>query len=97
MSEPKGRQRSRPAPKKAPEPKGETLLPSEVKAQRELAEAAGYVSSYPDEGQALVATIEDRCDSCQWTLFVSLINEVFCVNPKCTERNVRLVSVEEAS
>lgn len=91
MSEPKGRQRPRPAPKKAPVPKGETLLPSEVRAQRELAEAAGYVSPYPAPGEAIVTTIEDRC-GCHWTLFVSLTNGVFCVNPKCTQRGIRLVA-----
>ena len=82
---------------KKPPATGETLLPSEVKAQRELAEAAGYVSPYPAEGQALVATIEDRCGGCRWTLYVSMRNDVWCANPKCTEYGVLLMAEDVAS
>lgn len=52
---------------------------------RQGAVAAGYVSPYPDPGEFPVSSIEDRCESCGWTLFLSLELAVYCPNEKCAE------------
>lgn len=70
-----------------------TKRPRETAAQRaerekaelrEIAVAAGYVNPYPEPGTMPVGDIEDRCEQCRWTLFVSMPGEVYCVNAKCT-------------
>jgi len=62
---------------------------------RATAEEAGYVNPYPEPGQTIVVTIEDRCSACRWTLFVDLQNNVYCTNPKCSERQVVLNATEK--
>lgn len=70
-----------------------TKRPRETSAQRakrewdelmEVAVAAGYVNPYPEPGTMPVGDIEDRCEQCRWTLFVSMPGAVYCVNAKCT-------------
>lgn len=60
-----------------------------ARAKREWAElmeaavAAGYESPYPAAGVAPIGDIDDRCEGCGWTLFVSMPGAVYCVNSKC--------------
>ena len=68
---------------------------SEWARVRDLAAASGYVDPYPEPGTALVATIDDRCEHCSWTLFVSMQNEVWCPNPKCTEHRTILMPEDD--
>lgn len=81
----------------------QTRKPRETSAQRAkrewdelmaVAEAAGYVSPYP--GEVPDSSIEDRCDKCGWTLFLSMRLEVYCVNEKCAEHR-RDLTIEEGS
>lgn len=56
-----------------------------VEDLRAVAEDAGYVSPYPAPGNAPEATVDERCDTCGWTLFVTMRCEVYCINAKCAE------------